>query len=98
MVQKGRQGKDSRTHMQWWLGDCTFNTNSAIATYKYYTGLNYQGQTGAYLAQLANNQLRWEQKMDYNVGVDLRLFGLGLSFDYYISDTENFIFIPAFKS
>jgi len=72
-------------------GNNNFNTNSAIATYKYYTGLNYQGQTGAYLAQLANSQLRWEQKMDYNVGVDMRIFGLGLSFDYYVSDTENML-------
>ncbi len=72
-------------------GNNNFNTNSAIATYKYYTGVNYQGQTGAYLAQLANSQLRWEQKMDYNFGVDMRIFGLGLSFDWYISDTENML-------
>lgn len=72
-------------------GNNNFNTNSAIATYKYYTGVNYQGQTGAYLAQLANSQLRWEQKMDYNLGVDMRIFGLGLSFDWYISDTENML-------
>ena len=72
-------------------GNNNFNTNSAIATYKYYTGINYQGQTGAYLAQLANSQLRWEQKMDRNVGFDMRVFGLGLSFDYYVSDTENML-------
>ncbi|MBQ8502169.1 MAG: SusC/RagA family TonB-linked outer membrane protein [Bacteroides sp.] len=72
-------------------GNNSFNTNSAIATYQYYTGVNYQGQTGAYLAQLANSQLRWEQKMDYNVGVDMRIQNLGLSFDYYISDTENML-------
>lgn len=72
-------------------GNNNFNTNSAIATYKYYTGVNYQGQTGAYLAQLANSQLRWEQKLDRNVGFDMRIFGLGLSFDYYMSDTENML-------
>jgi hypothetical protein len=72
-------------------GNNNFNTNSAIATYKYYTGVNYQGQTGAYLAQLANNQLRWEQKLDRNIGFDMRVFGLGLSFDYYVSDTENML-------
>lgn len=72
-------------------GNQNFTTNSAVATYKYYTGVNYQGQTGAYLAQLANSLLRWEQKMDYNVGVDMRLQNLGLSFDYYISDTENML-------
>ena len=72
-------------------GNNNFNTNSAIATFKYYTGINYQGQTGAYLAQLANSQLRWEQKMDRNVGFDLRAFGLGLSVDYYVSDTENML-------
>ncbi|MBP3290133.1 MAG: SusC/RagA family TonB-linked outer membrane protein, partial [Alistipes sp.] len=72
-------------------GNQNFSTNAAVATYKYYTGVNYQGQTGAYLAQLANSLLRWEQKMDYNVGVDMRLQNLGLSFDYYISDTENML-------
>ena len=72
-------------------GNQNFATNSAVATYKYYTGVNYQGQTGAYLAQLANSLLRWEQKMDYNVGVDVRLHNLGLSFDYYVSDTENML-------
>ncbi|WP_418992496.1 SusC/RagA family TonB-linked outer membrane protein [Alistipes sp.] len=72
-------------------GNQNFTTNNAIATYKYYTGVNYQGQTGAYLSNMPNPQLRWEQKLDYNLGVELEIQNLKLTADYYIADTENML-------
>lgn len=72
-------------------GNQNFTTNSAIATYRYYTGVTYQGQTGAYLNNMPNPLLRWEQKKDYNIGIDLQIQNLNLSADYYVADTENML-------
>lgn len=72
-------------------GNQNFSTNSAIATYQYYTGVNYQNQTGAYLMRMPNPLLRWEQKKEYNVGVDLRTKRFSLSADVYSTDTKNML-------
>lgn len=72
-------------------GNQNFNTNAAIATYKYYAGMTYEGQTGAYLNNMPNPGLMWEQKKDYNIGLDLNMAGLSLSFDYYSADTKNML-------
>ena len=32
---------------------------------------SYHGQTGAYLSKMPNPALKWEQRMDYNVGADI---------------------------
>lgn len=74
-------------------GNQQFNTSAAVATYRYYSGVVYGGQTGAYLNNMPNPDLKWEQKMDYNVGMDLRLYGLNLSLDVYRSDTRNMLTI-----
>lgn len=72
-------------------GNQNFSTNSAIATYQYYTGVNYQNQTGAYLMRMPNPLLRWEQKKEYNVGFDLRTKRFSLSADLYSADTKNML-------
>lgn len=72
-------------------GNQNFNTNAAIATYRYYAGTVYEGQLGAYLYNMPNSKLMWEQKKDYNVGFDLKAFGLSLAFDWYSADTENML-------
>nr|WP_320059556.1 SusC/RagA family TonB-linked outer membrane protein [uncultured Bacteroides sp.] len=72
-------------------GNQNFSTNSAIGTYKYYTGVVYGGFSGAYLSNMPNSALKWEQKKDYNAGVDMRIVGLNLSFDYYSADTKNML-------
>lgn len=73
-------------------GNQNFDTNAAIATYNYYTGIVYGGLagkfTGAYLASMPNSQLKWEQKKDHNIGIDMRVAGLSLSVDYYSADTK----------
>lgn len=76
-------------------GNQNFDTNAAIATYNYYTGVvygSYSGKfTGAYLSAMPNSKLKWEQKKDYNIGTDLRIAGLSLSLDYYSADTKNML-------
>ena len=47
-------------------GNQNFNTSAAIATYQYCSGITYGGttnpMTGAYLNNLPNSKLKWEQK------------------------------------
>lgn len=72
-------------------GNQNFSTNAAIATYQYHSGIIYGGLSGAYLSNMPNPDLRWEQKMDYNVGLDARIAGLNISVDVYRSDTRNML-------
>lgn len=76
-------------------GNQNFNTNAAIATYQYYKGVVYGGLggkfTGAYLSAMPNSKLKWEQKKDHNIGIDMRIAGLSLSVDYYSADTKNML-------
>lgn len=72
-------------------GNQNFNTSYAVGTYKYYTENNYDGFTGAYISNLPNPDLKWEQKRDYNVGIDLDVYALKLKADYYDSYTENMV-------
>ncbi len=72
-------------------GNQNFNTSAAIATYKYFAGVLYEGQMGSYLYNMPNPGLMWEQKKDYNVGIDLRLAGISLSVDVFKADTKNML-------
>jgi len=72
-------------------GNQNFDTSYAVGTYKYYTDYNYMGFTGAYLSNLPNPALMWEQKKDYNVGIDATISALRLKADYYDSYTENMV-------
>lgn len=72
-------------------GSQAFSSYQSIATYKYYTDASYVGMLGAYMMRLANQDLKWQEKMDYNAGFDARIAGLTLSFDYYESITDNLI-------
>ncbi len=72
-------------------GNSNFATNSSIATYNYYQNAFYQNFPGSYLATLANKDLQWESKFDYNAGADVSMGNLNLRFDYYQAYTENLI-------
>ena len=54
-------------------------------------GATYHGQTGAYLSKMPNPALKWEQRMDYNVGADITVHRATIAFDYYNSVTENML-------
>jgi TonB-linked SusC/RagA family outer membrane protein len=72
-------------------GNQNFNTNQAIATYTYYTQSLYQLMTGAYLDGLANTELGWEQREDFNIGIDLQVGGLTAVLEWYKGITRNAI-------
>lgn len=72
-------------------GNQNYNTNEAVATYLYYTGDTYHGQTGAYLSKMPNPALKWEQRMEYNVGADIMIHRATIAFDYYNAVTENML-------
>ncbi|WP_205687026.1 SusC/RagA family TonB-linked outer membrane protein [Chitinophaga rhizosphaerae] len=74
-------------------GSQNFNAYQALSTYGYYSNDRYFGWTGAYLMGLGNENLRWQQKMNYNIGLDADLFGrrLNLVADYYIETTNGLI-------
>lgn len=73
-------------------GNQNYMSNNALAVYNYFTDKYYNGFTGVSLANLANPDLGWEQKMDYNLGLDFRTNAINLTIDAYIADTENLIF------
>lgn len=72
-------------------GNPNFQSNQSVALYSYYQGMDYQGMSGAYLQNMENATLKWEQKFDYNLGCDLKLWGLVLKVDYYIAITQNMV-------
>ncbi len=72
-------------------GNPNFMTNVSIATYEYYPDALYQGFPGTYLVSLSNPDLRWENKLDYNAGLDIRINRFSGRVDYYNSYTENLV-------
>ena len=73
-------------------GSQSFNSYQAQLLYNYYTDRNYQGMSGVYLEALANEDLKWQQKFDANIGFDMDLWGrLKLRFDYYRAVTKDFL-------
>ena len=73
-------------------GNQNYTTNVALPVYTYYSSAYYNGFTGAALSNMANPELGWEEKMDYNVGLDFRTKSLNVILDAYIADTQNLVF------
>ena len=73
-------------------GNQNYTTNVALPVYQYYSSAYYSGFTGAYLQNMANPELGWEEKMDYNIGIDFRTRNLNIVVDAYIADTRNLVF------
>ncbi|MNK03631.1 TonB-dependent Receptor Plug Domain protein [compost metagenome] len=75
-----------------YTGSQNFNPYQAMATYNYYTDTYYDNIVGAKLMGLANDELKWQQTQDNNIGVDVQLFKrLNMTVDYYISNTKNLL-------
>ncbi|WP_176140963.1 SusC/RagA family TonB-linked outer membrane protein [Sphingobacterium nematocida] len=71
-------------------GSQNFSSYQSMATYTYFLDKVYQGYLGSYLKGMANPDLKWQQKMDYNVGLDFSIRRkLSGRLDYYNSITEN---------
>jgi hypothetical protein len=73
-------------------GNQNYSTNRSLAVYNYFNDKYYDGFTGAALANMENPNLGWEQKMDYNIGLDFRTSALTVTADAYIADTKDLVF------
>lgn len=73
-----------------YTGSQNFPAYQSIATYAYNLDKTYDQFIGAILQGMANEDLKWQRKLDYNVGLDLNLKQkLSLKLDYYLSKTDN---------
>jgi TonB-linked SusC/RagA family outer membrane protein len=71
-----------------------------ITTYNYYTDNFYRAyreqnpfatELGVHILRLANDELLWQQKLDFNIGFETTIARLTASFDYYIETTNNLV-------
>ncbi|SMO38808.1 SusC/RagA family TonB-linked outer membrane protein [Solitalea koreensis] len=74
-------------------GSQNFSSYQALSSYRYYTDDRYINSNGAYLMGLGNKDLKWQQTMKYNVGMDAELLDrrLKLTADYYIQNTNGLV-------
>jgi len=76
-----------------YTGSQGFSSYDAMPTFVYYSDASYNGMIGSYVKGLANPYLKWQQKYDTNIGMDIVLWKSRINgrFDYYISDTKGMI-------
>lgn len=74
-------------------GTTNFSSTQALTTYNYDFSKVYNGVFGVSLAGYGNPDLKWQNTISYNVGVDMTLFKGLIVFngDFYIKDTENLL-------
>ena len=73
-----------------YTGSQSSDAYASIASYKYFLDQTYDQFMGAYLKGKRNDDLKWQEKLDYNVGVDVDIaHNFTLKFDYYIANTKN---------
>lgn len=63
---------------------------ASLARYKHFLDKVYDNFYGASLLGMWNPDLKWQQKLDYNIGLDLNWGeSIALKFDAYLSQTTN---------
>ncbi len=74
-------------------GSQNFNSYQALSTYRYNTSDRYLDLTGANLLALGNENLKWQQTLQYNLGFDLQIFKnrILVDADYYFKTTNGMI-------
>ena len=73
-----------------YTGSQSSEAYASIASYKYFMDQTYDQFLGAYLKGMKNDDLKWQEKLDYNIGIDVDIaHNFTLKFDYYISQTTN---------
>lgn len=72
-------------------GNQNFQNNRSIAINGYYIEDRYRGAIGSYLENMENPTLKWEQKLDYNIGLDAVLKGVDIRVDFYKSITKDLV-------
>lgn len=73
-----------------YTGSQSQDAYASIPTYVYQLDRTYTGFLTAYLKGMKNDDLKWQRKMDYNVGFDMNVKRrYSLTFDLYKSVTSN---------
>lgn len=63
---------------------------NAIASYRYFLDKTYQGWLAAELIGMHNPDLKWQEKREYNLGIDFNYKNrYSLTFEYYNGTTDN---------
>lgn len=95
--EKFLQGNNALTHLKLrgsmgYTGSQHFNSYQAMLLYSYFVDNSYQGMLGTRLDGLANKHLKWQQKLDYNVGMDAEFMSrLNVRVDVYNAITTNLL-------
>ena len=74
-------------------GSQNFSAYQAIQTYRYFLDDKYYAWNGSALIAMGNPDLKWQQKFDYNFGLDVKLCDsrITLGADVYVSKTNDLI-------
>ncbi|UKJ08553.1 SusC/RagA family TonB-linked outer membrane protein [Solitalea lacus] len=74
-------------------GSQNFSSYQALSSYRYYTDDRYFNWNGSYLMGLGNEDLKWQQTMNYDIGIDGEFLDrrLKLTADYYIEKTNDLV-------
>ncbi len=74
-------------------GSQNFNSYQSMSTWNYYSATFYNSDPGSYLLSMANPDLKWQRKLDQNIGFDFMAFNnrLNMRFDYYIATTDDLL-------
>lgn len=74
-------------------GSQHFNAYQAIQTYRYFVDDKYYAWNGSTLIAMGNPDLKWQQKRDYNIGLDVKLWDnrITIGGDFYIAKTNDLI-------
>lgn len=72
-------------------GNQNFLNNKSITVNRYDLEDRYGNLIGSFAGNMENPQLKWEQKMDYNLGLDADYKGLNVKFDVYRAITQNMV-------
>lgn len=74
-------------------GSQNFNSYQSLATWTYYSSQFYNGDPGTYLLAMANPNLKWQRKLDKNIGVDFQAFNhrLTIRADLYDATTDDLL-------
>lgn len=74
-------------------GSQGFSSYDAMPTFVYYSDRSYNGYIGSYLKGLANEALKWQEKYDTNIGLDIAVLNNRLTgrFDYYVARTKGMV-------
>ncbi|MBO9632557.1 MAG: SusC/RagA family TonB-linked outer membrane protein [Chitinophagaceae bacterium] len=72
-------------------GNQNFLNNKSLTVNNYYLEDRYAGLIGSYATNMENPGLKWEQKLDYNLGLDADIYKLTIKFDLYRTVTNNLV-------